>query len=380
MKPAHEAPLKALIISHTYVARVNREKLAALAQQENLTLALLAPRHWRDTLGTVTFVRPAEAPYRVYTSGILFNGKGRLYVYHPWSLLAALVSFRPHIVHVEEEPDSLALLQLALLRSVFRFRLLFFTWENIFRRGLLNTVMALNLRACDGAIAGNSVAQELLLRRGFHKPVIVLPQLGIDPTQFKREPNLPLRTRLGLGGFTIGYLGRLVEEKGLLTLVEAVARLEGDHHLLLVGRGPLRERLMRRAAELGLADRMVIIDPIPHDEVPAYLNCMDVLVLPSLTTPRWQEQFGHVLIEAMACQVPVVGSDSGAIPEVIGDAGLIFPEGSVKDLRAKLSLLASNPALKEEWGNKGRRRVLENFTHQRIAAATAHFYRGIVGS
>ncbi len=129
------------------------------------------------------------------------------------------------------------------------------------------------------------------------------------------------------------------------------------------------------AGELGIRERVRFVPAVPAAEVPAYLRAMDALVLPSRTTPVWKEQFGHVLIEAMACEVPAIGSDSGAIPEVIGPAGLLFPEGDASALARALDELRSQPALRKRLGEEGRRRVLERYTHEQIARQTADIYR-----
>ncbi|HZK65991.1 MAG TPA: glycosyltransferase, partial [Chloroflexota bacterium] len=109
------------------------------------------------------------------------------------------------------------------------------------------------------------------------------------------------------------------------------------------------------------------------------LNGMDILVLPSLTRPNWKEQFGRALVEAMACRVPVVGSDSGEIPNVIGDAGLVFPEGDVSALRGHLAALRGSTALRAEIGERGRARVLARFTQARVAQETYQAYRAVLG-
>ena len=108
--------------------------------------------------------------------------------------------------------------------------------------------------------------------------------------------------------------------------------------------------------------------------MPAVYRSCDVVVLPSRTMPSWKEQFGRVLIEAMACQVPVVGSDSGEIPNVIGDAGLIFPEGDVAALTRQLRTLMDDRTLRQQLGAAGRQRVLTRFTMARIAAESVAVY------
>lgn len=367
-----------MLISHTYVVALNQQKVEALAQ-EGIEIHLMAPESWRETMGVIRLERLRASSFALISSRVLFSGNGKRYLYPPAAFLKILGQLRPDLVQVEEEPDSFALLEASLAKRLFGYKLVSFTWENLYRPHLLWSLGRMNLARADGAIVGNGGAKEVLHHRGFHRPIMVLPQLGVDASLFQRRPAQELRRRLGLKGFTIGYLGRLVEEKGLLTLLEAAANLKGEFHLLLVGAGPLKERLLTHAQELGLGDRLLLLAAVPHADVPAYINCMDALVLPSQRTPRWQEQFGHVLIEAMACQVPVVGSNSGAIPEVIGDAGVLFAEGDAHQLHQRLEELMQDDALRERLGREGRKRVLTNYTHRAIARQTVRFWREILG-
>jgi len=174
-------------------------------------------------------------------------------------------------------------------------------------------------------------------------------------------------------------VGRFVPEKGLDVLIEAAARVAGCH-LLLVGRGPIQADLESLGHSVGMEDRIRFAPAVPHHEVPRYLNAMDVLVLPSRTMPNWKEQFGHVLIEAMACGAPVIGSDSGAISEVIGPAGMVFPEDDVEALAGRLAQAMDNQAELDRLSDLGRERVEMMYTHARIAEKTYHVYRSVIGS
>ena len=112
--------------------------------------------------------------------------------------------------------------------------------------------------------------------------------------------------------------------------------------------------------------------------MPAYLGQMDVLVLASRTLPNWKEQFGRVLVEAMACETAVVGANSGEIPNVIGPAGLIFPEGNAAALRQHLLTLMQSEERGRELGRNGRERVLAQYTQAQIASQTVSVYRDIL--
>jgi glycosyltransferase involved in cell wall biosynthesis len=201
----------------------------------------------------------------------------------------------------------------------------------------------------------------------------VIPQFGVDPELFS-PANHPATQP-----FRIGYAGgRLVREKGIDILLRAVAGLPGNWKLHVLGSGPDKLRLQALAREMSIDARVRFDSPIPSTEVPQYLRQLDLVVLPSITRPNWKEQFGRVLVEAMACEVPVIGSNSGEIPNVIGDAGLIFPEGDVAALRAHIESLQRDPARRRELGRRGRARVLEHFTQARIAAETYAAYRAIL--
>jgi glycosyltransferase involved in cell wall biosynthesis len=114
--------------------------------------------------------------------------------------------------------------------------------------------------------------------------------------------------------------------------------------------------------------------------MPHFYQSLDALVLPSRSTPSWIEQFGRVLIEAMACGIPCVGSDSGEIPHVLGDAGLVFREGDSAALRDQLRRLAGDDGLRASLGSAGRDRVMARYTMSHVASATAAVYRAIMSA
>jgi glycosyltransferase involved in cell wall biosynthesis len=147
--------------------------------------------------------------------------------------------------------------------------------------------------------------------------------------------------------------------------------------LRILGDGPERSRLERLAGKLGIAHQVEFLGRVPSTDAPQYYRQLDIFVLPSLSRPNWVEQFGRVLVEAMACGVPVVGSASGEIPWVIGDAGVLFPEGEVEALTQILQGLIDDEGRRGRLAAAGRARVLAQFTQAQIAESTARVYAAL---
>ncbi|HKV84311.1 MAG TPA: glycosyltransferase family 4 protein, partial [Ktedonobacterales bacterium] len=227
-----------------------------------------------------------------------------------------------------------------------------------------------NYRHTAHIIACNADAGEVVRRKGYRGPLSTFAVYGVDPDVYA-----PTERPAGRDEFVIGYLGRLVLYKGLGVLIEAMLGLPENCRLRLVGSGPDKDELERLARDTGVADRVEFAPAVAAAEAPRVLAGMDALALPSLTRPNWMEQFGRVLIEAMGCGVPVVGSDSGEIPRVIGDAGVIVPEGNVEALRAALRELAERPERRRDLAERGRARVLANFTQEQVARKLADVYQ-----
>jgi glycosyltransferase involved in cell wall biosynthesis len=176
-----------------------------------------------------------------------------------------------------------------------------------------------------------------------------------------------LKEELKLRRFTIGFVGRLVKEKGIIDLIKAIAGLEEDVSLLIIGSGPLAKKIKRYARKFNMKGQVIIKEGCQREEVPQYLSAMDLLVVPSLSTRHWKEQFGRIIIEAWGCLVPVIGSSSGHIPELIGQAGLIFEEGDILDMRYKIKQVRKNIRLRLQIIERGKTRLKESYTWEKVA-------------
>ncbi len=360
--------MRVLMISKACIVGAYQKKLEELARFDDVELTVIVPPYWRDERGVMPLERVYTEGYRFIVEPMLLNGHFHLHFYP--GLGKHIRRLRPDIVHIDEEPYNLATFQAMRLAKGAGARALFFTWQNLKRTYPFpfSFIESYNLKKADYAIAGNQEAVEVWREKGYKGPIKVIPQFGVDPEIY--APRLTPHT----SRFTIGYVGRLVEEKGVQVLLQAVNGLAGEWRLRILGSGPMQPQLEALARRLNVVERVTFESPVPSAQMPAFYNQLDALVLPSLTRPHWKEQFGRVLIEAMACGVPVIGSRSGEIPHVIGQAGLSFTEGDVQELRARLSQLMGAPALRADLSRRGRERVLAHYTQARIAAETHEVY------
>lgn len=374
------ADLRVVLVWHGAAGGAYGRRLEALAQQ-GVRLDVIVPETWMEN-GQVLKTRPSStSEYRLHPIPVFYPRHGSLHLYRS-GLRSLLSAIGPDVVHVHEEPFSLVTGQVAWVarRCWPPAALVVESWQNIYKTfpPPFSWIEGWALRTSDHLIAGSAEIREVLERKGARVPISVIP-LATDTLDFRRTEDKTTRTRLaGNASFVIGYVGRLVPEKGLALLIDAVAGLQGSWLLVLVGEGPERATLEELARRQRVEDRVRFLGSVSHQDLPRVLSSMDVLVLPSVTTPRWKEQFGRVLVEAMACEVSVVGSSSGEIPRVIGDAGLIFTEGNAAELRACLQRLQGNPELRAELAHKGLARVQERFTWEKVAAQTVTAYKAAI--
>ncbi len=382
-----------LIISHTYAIDEHAKKLAAL--NAHFDVHCITVSH-EDSGLPPRKPAPQAAGSPDFRERLPILGKvsWNRFIYR--GLRAVLRRRHWDYVLVEAEPwmpvKWQALLLSRLSGKVGRYGE--FTWENIRRPGLkgliLEPVYWLSARWLDFWIAGNKAAGQILCESGMEQSrVLVCTQVGVDvdhapPRSEEKRRQLRLAHDIPADAFVAGFAGRLVKEKGIFDLVAAVRRLHEqggvtrDVHVALMGAGTLREELERIARS---EPWLHVLPRVSHEEVASHLQIMDLLVLGSHPCHEngvcWEEQFGHILVEAMACGVAVAGSTSGAIPEVIGDPGMNFPVGDVAALAGLIRRCCDDPEFFEERRQKQAVRVREHYTHEQVARIHADFLKAL---
>ena len=364
--PAQKHKLRVLFISHTYVVGVNQGKLKAIADA-GVEVALLAPSNWKATEWNRSL--ELETPFpeiKVYPAPVLFTGRVGAHIYNPWKIRQVIKDFQPDVIQVEEEIFSLVALQAAFWAKVYKKPMVVFGWENqqrtlpAFRRWVRDFVM----NATQIYLAGNQDGAEVMRNWNYQGEIEVMPQMGVDTELFtpaKKQKQDVLN---------VGFLGRLVPEKGLDILFTAVSQLKQQDlpcQVTICGSGKSEAELRQTVAQQQIGDRVVWRGAVRHEAAPVELGKFDILVLPSRTVATWKEQFGHVIIEAMAMGIPVIGSTCGEIPHVIACDDLVFPEGNPVALAEILKRIICDRDWREEMGNYGIERVDKYYSHERIA-------------
>src|SRR6266705_2514743 len=356
---------RVLIVSSTYIDPANRGKLRALAAR-GLEVTVGVPQRWRElALGrTLEVGWERQGGVEVFPIPVTGSGRADRLRYAGRALASLLRDKRPDLVQVEEEPGTRVALQVVRAARRLKIPAVLFTRQNVTPTDGLFAAWrrSRTLRRLRGAIAGSTAAAELVRE--------VAPQLGVAVP--------PVPEHALHEGLAIGYVGRLVPEKGVDTLLEALAEIRGDRwHLTLVGDGPDRERLEALASELRLAARVRWAGALPPEQIERLWQDLDVLVVPSRRYGTWAEAALHVVAEAMAREVAVIGTDGGVTPEIIGEAGVIIPPGEASALAAALRRLAT-PAARQPLVQAARARAMPLFSEDAVAERTLEFWKQVL--
>jgi len=372
-----------LVLSPPCHQKVNRAVYRELALKHGIAVHLIVPRRlnvggkWRDT-------QPADrAPYELTMLDIR-GSHGRLQQF--LGLEAIVAEWRPTHVLVDNDPASMMTRQ--ALRTCSGSKVWALTAENLppqYLRDLFVGFKSLKPGRMVGPLMTWALRNRVLPRvdrvftlsregtrvmEAMGCTATQIP-LGFDPSLFfiqSAEKIAATRAKLGLTKKTVAYFGRLTPEKGVHVLLEALSTMKDENWQFLIDHfsdyaTPYTDELKGLIARLGLTDRVFYFDA-KHEEMPDYINSADIVVLPSLSTPKWKEQYGRVLPEAMACGKVVVGSNSGAIPELVNGHGHIFPENDVKALTSILRELIQNSDLKIEGESAA------TYAHEQLSITT----------
>jgi glycosyltransferase involved in cell wall biosynthesis len=367
--------VRVLWISKASVTASYRKKIAALARL-GVDIGVVTGESW----GPWAFeAAPEDDTYTLIKRPQRLQNRNHFHWYP--RLDEMLSTFRPDLLHIDEEHYSLVTFQAARAAVKHSIPYLFQTWQNIYKSYPLpfSATERYVFRHAQAALAGTPEIEAVVRRQGFTGPVHIVP-LGVDTDLFYPDRSASYRDRFGLTNrWAVGYIGRLVPEKGVLELAEALIPLlttHADWIWVVAGSGALEPVLQEKVAPV--SKQVVILPWLSSQDMAHLMNALDVLVVPSKTTPNWKEQFGRVIIEALAVKLPVVAWDSGAIPEVLGDAGLVLPEGDIERLKNAIESLSTDPDARARLAEKGWWRVRQHFSQLGVAEKLFTIYQSIL--
>jgi glycosyltransferase involved in cell wall biosynthesis len=340
--------MRFLVVSHPCVVPANQELFARLEAQTGWHVTIVVPSRMKLTYGWVEAGRWEGFGGTLIPIPVIGRRSIQFHAYAR-RLSRIFVREAPDAIFVHHEPYSIATFQSFLgARAVPRAPIGFYSIQNMAKSypPPFSWYERYVYRRADFALAGTDAVADVLKQKGYGGPIDILP-FGVGRYAGDEPP-----TRNATGELVVGYVGRLAKEKGIDTILEALATPSGrDKRALIVGDGPERAALEQQTADLGLSDRVTWEGYVPHDRMAGVYGKMDLLAVPSRTVTGWKEQFGRVVIEALACGVPVVTSDSGELPELVArtGGGWVVPEG---DATALASLLARVDAERAELRNR----------------------------
>jgi glycosyltransferase involved in cell wall biosynthesis len=361
-------PLRIVSIAHPAVSsEAGRLRYPFLAAKRDVELHLVLPAIWKEFGRTIVAGPPEQNGFAVHVLPILLPQAGPMnwYLHFYPGLRRLLRRIDPDVIHLWEEPWSVVALQAQLLRG--RAGLVLEVDQNILKRlpPPFEAVRKYVLGRADHVLSRSPDATMVVRARGYAGPVTPIGY-GVDLKTFTPASNPAASSSNAL---RIGYVGRLIEEKGADDALDAMALNGAPVSLAIMGEGPYEAKLRERVAALGLGERVTFRGWGEPADVADFIRSLDALVLLTRTTNAVREQFGRVIIEAQACGVPVIGSTCGAIPDVVGDGGWIVPERDAKALRELLNKIAGDGALICARGLAARENVQARFTYEAVATA-----------
>ena len=374
--------LKLLVVGHSYVTCFAQEKFVAMkTQRHELDLRLVVPECSYELFGIYKAERHIKLRPEELTIMRRLGGRSHMaYLVNPFRLARLLRSFSPDVVLIEEDPHSPIGIETVVLARLFSraAKISFFIWDNLFRSPRFPLSLVKKALTCYAlartslVICGNTEALSLLGKKGYSGPATVVPQVGVTESNSAGLRNSPQPV--------IGFVGRLIPEKGILLLLNALTGLEDlNWKLLVVGSGPLEISLSTRWQER-FGGRLTLRKAVPHAEVDSVLQSLDIFVLPSYGVREWKEQFGLTLAQAMMAGVACVGSSSGAIPDVLGEAGVVFRERDEASLREALRSLIGSEERRKALACAARQRAREQYSMTAVGTKLLSALQSVVAN
>lgn len=369
-------PTNLLVFDHMLVIDSYKALYKELIQKHNIDILAICPTYtiinFQNNSKIFSTIKNDERNWILNLSPVIPINPHRIF-YNPLNLLKILRKKRWDAIYIVGEPEWFISAEVIILSKLSRknVKIMVQTSRNIdftiskFPYRFSNITRKIDFyvrRNCNALVCIGESTKESFNKSPFsfnHNKLYIHPW-HIDVDFFKNrmhnKPNIKL---------TLGFVGRIEDEKGIINFYEAIKFIKEKVRIIIAGNGSKSEWLNLKIKDLGIEYKF--IKDAKMENMPDIYSEIDILIVPSLTTNIWKEQFGRVIPEALSCETAVIGSDSGEIPYVIGDAGLVFKEGNTNDMLEKINYLLDNPEKLIELKRKGRERVIQKFSTVAVA-------------
>ena len=372
-----------VIVGHFLEKHESRRKYTDLTlnNHNKLSPAYITPiaeySNWRKDFGIKNYLTKKE---KVYKLNQYISKKHWLYLHSPIKIYKIFSKIKPLMIIVENEPHSLITIEIFTLYLIWTFlnnkkkKFIIFSWDNLNRRdNPLRNIYKIIVdkfltRNIDLVICGNVKCKENFILRGVKEQrLTVHPQVGIDTKAIKA---IYKSNTNSIDKIQVFYCGRIVYEKGIHILIKCHEKLLKNGYkveTIIAGNG--RGKYYRKIKNLSFKIKdLQIIPALKKDEMYAKFAESDIFVLPSIETKEWAEQFGLTIAEAMAnSNCLAIGSNCGAIPEVLGNKELVFEQNSVNSLYEKIEYFLLNNDVKEKYSLEQSKFSKNNYSFNSVA-------------
>lgn len=362
--------------------RRNLQTLEILANKYKLNVHIITVDKWGNFNDTKLHELETKYLHICKLRTVFLFRTPSQYKYWMVGLYRTLLSLRPDVIYVQNEPLSLDTFVSLLAAKQCGSKFGFFSWENLYKKWFfpLNLIEAAVIKNSDFMIAGtNDVKETMLKKAADSRKIVVLPQTGIDIALFSRSTKNLCRKYNIDKKKTLLFVGRLLKMKGIEVILKAKELLDSKgkvYTYLFVGSGEISSKL-----KSGMRN-VITIDWMPKDELTAVYNSSSVFLYPSIPTEFWEEQFGYSIVEALCCQIPVIASNVSGPRHIIhhGKDGYLVRVDDYKDLAEKIEMLMESRALRSKLGSYGRKDMVKRFSNEIIARKLYYLVKKVEGS
>lgn len=351
-----------LVFSHAGLRRANRLIYNKLKDEYGFDIVLVIPKSFQ--LGDNISIAEEKLNDDVNTIEEKLVGKNpRSYFFK--NTFKNIRRYKPEIIYVDNDPISVQVLLIGLWSKLYGIKLVCLTCENI-EISLKQKLKTKSLKKVLLALMKLSLAKltKHLVKHVFtinnsgttiyaslgYKSVSKIP-LGFDSSIFNinAKDRIAIRSKLKIDDDTpiISYIGRITFEKGIHVLLKSLSMIKTYDWVFMLDefkstKTSYHTQIKKLIKDFGLENKVIYIDA-KHLEISKYMNAADLVIIPSISTEEWIEQYGRVAPEAMACGKLLIASDTGALPDLIGDSGILVKENDELQLKDAILSVLDNP-------------------------------------